>query len=162
MFVRWQRRIPKMPKIPKPLIGVAGPPSAAHLALEAAVVAVSRSAPWRRRVRRPKRPKPAALVAVVVESRRIGGQPRQRLVQYVGSIRLDDLHLPSARLEFWDRAAVRLAQFTPEAGKRLEDAIAAKIPRPPAEEPGLSLAQKLAAARQRLLAARTSTEPTTT
>ena len=38
-------------------------PTAADLALEAAAVAVSRSAPWRRRVRRPKRPKPAALVA---------------------------------------------------------------------------------------------------
>ena len=57
---------------------------------------------------------------------------------------------------------MRLAQFTPEARKRLEDAIAAKIPRPPAEEPALSFAEKLAAARQRLLAARTSTEPTTT
>jgi hypothetical protein len=92
----------------------------------------------------------------------MGGQPRQRLVQYLGSIRLDDVHLPSARREFWDRAAVRLAQFTPEARKPLEDAIAAKIPRPPAEEPGLGLAQKLAAAQQRMLAARMTKEPTTT
>jgi hypothetical protein len=101
-------------------------------------------------------------VAVIVESHRAGGQPRQHLVQYVGSIRLDDLHLPSARREFWARAAVRLAQFTPEARKRLEDAIAAEIPRPPAEEPGRRLAQKLAAAQQRMLAARTTKELITT
>jgi hypothetical protein len=160
MFVRWQRRIPNADQ--KPGIGAAALPTTADLALEAAAVAVSRSAPWRRRVRRPKRLKAAALVAVIVESRRVGAQPRQHLVQYVGSIRLDDLHLPSARREFWDRAAVRLAQFTPEVRQRFEAAIAAKIPRPPAEEPGLSLARKLAAAQQRMLAARMTKEPTTT
>jgi hypothetical protein len=71
----------------------------------------------------------------------MGGQPRQRLVQYVGSIRLDDAHLPSARREFWDRAEVRLARFTTEARTRLEEVIAAKIPRPPAEEAGLGIAR---------------------
>ena len=128
-------------------------PSAADLALDAAVVAL---APRRRR---PKRPKPATLVAIAVESRRIGGQPRQRLVQYVGSIRLDDVHLPSARREFWDRAAVRLAQFAPEARQRLEDAITAKIPRPPAEEPALSLAQKITAACARMQAFKAASAP---
>jgi len=162
MFVRWQRRTPKRAG-QTPAGSTAVLPTAGDLALEAAAVAASRPAPWRRRFRRPKPPKPPALVAVVVESRRmIGGQPRQHLVQYVGSIRLDDLHLTSARREFWDRAAVRLAQFTPAARKRLEEAIAAKIPRPPAEEPGRSLAQKLAAARQRMLAASITKEPTTT
>src|SRR5260370_34100573 len=132
MFVRWQRRIPKHAD-QRPTIRAAALPTAADLALEAAAVAVSRSAPWRRRVPRPKRPKPAALVAIVVESQRMGGQPRQRLVQYVGSIRIDDVHLPSARREFWDRAAVRLAQFTPEDRQRFENAIGIKIPRPPVE-----------------------------
>jgi len=161
MFVRWQRRTLKRAG-QTPAGSPAGLPTAGDLALEAAAVAASRPAPWRRRFRRPKPPKPPALVAVVVESHRIGGQSRQRLVQYVGSIRLDDLHLPSARREFWAQAAVRLAQFTPAARTRLEEAIAAKIPRPPAEEPGRSLAQKLAAARQRMLAASITKEPTTT
>lgn len=159
MYVRWQHRATSTRQGPVGLTTVARLPTAGDLALEAAAVAVSRSAPWRRRFRRPKPPKPPALVAVVVESRRIGGQPRQRLVKYVGSIRLDDVHLPSARREFWDRAAVRLAQFTPEARKRLEDAIAAKIPRPPAEEPGLSLAQQIAAARARMQAFKAASAP---
>jgi hypothetical protein len=162
MYVRWQHRVTSTRQGPLGLTTTPGLPTAGDLALEAAAVAVSRSGPWRRSLPRSKRPKPAALVAIVVESQRMGGQPRQRLVQYVGSIRIDDVDLPSARRKFWDRAAVRLAQFTPEARKRLEDAIAAKIPRPLAEEPGLSLAQKLAAAEQRMLAARTTKELTTT
>lgn len=134
MFVRWQRRMPRHAG-PRPASSAAGQPTAADLALEARAVAfaTSRPAPWRRRVRRPKRPRPAALVAVVVESQRKGGQPRQRLIQYVGSIRLDDVHLPSARREFWDRAASRLDHFVPGVRQRFEAAIASKIPRPPVE-----------------------------
>ena len=92
-----------------------------------------------------------SLVVSIAESRWADGQPRQRIVQYVGTIRIDDVHLPSARREFWDRAAERLEQFTPEARQRFENVIAAKIARPPAEP---SFAQKIEAARARLAAFR--------
>lgn len=113
------------------------------------------------RSRRLKRPWPS-LVVGILEARRVDGRPQQKLVAYVGTIRSDEVNFPAVSRRFWVRAAARLAGFSPEIRQRFADAIAAKIPRPPAEEPGLSFAQKLAAARQRLLAARTTKEPTTT
>jgi hypothetical protein len=99
------------------------------------------------------------LVVRVVKSQRIGGQPRQRLVQHLGSIRRDDIHLPGARRRFWAGADARLAGFSPEIRHRFEDAIATRIPRPPAEEPGLSLAQKIGAARARMQAFKAASAP---
>jgi hypothetical protein len=93
------------------------------------------------------------VVVHVVKSHRINGQPRQKLIAYIGTIPGDDIFLPSARRRFRARAAARLEQFAPEIRQRFEDAIAARIARPPAEQ---SLAQKIEAARARALARATS------
>jgi hypothetical protein len=83
-------------------------------------------------------PQPAStwLVVRVVKSERIGGgQPRQRLVQYLGAIQWNDIPDHSARNKFWKRADVRLKGFTPEARERFERAIEARIPRSTAVYP---------------------------
>lgn len=86
------------------------------------------------------------LVVHVVKSLRINGQPRQKLIAYIGTIPRDDIFLPSARRRFWARAAARLERFAPEIRQRFEDAIAARIARPPAKQ---SLTQVIEAARAR-------------
>ncbi len=113
----------------------------------------NRGAHARTRSRRLKQPWPS-LVVSIAESRWVDGRPRQKIVAYVGTIRTDEVNVPSARRRFWDRASERLEQFTPEAKKRIEESIAARIQRPPAAEPDLSLAQQLAAASARMQALR--------
>ncbi len=93
-----------------------------------------------------------SLVISIAESRWIDGQPRQRIVAYVGTIRCDDVHLPSARRTFWDRADERLAVFPPEVRRRFEQSISARVPIPPAKE--LDRAQQIAAASARMQALR--------
>jgi len=73
-------------------------------------------------------------VAVLVESHRIDGQPRQRLVRYLGTIRRDDVHRVDGRHEFWTRVDGRLAGFAPEYRERFVAAIEALVPRPTADE----------------------------
>lgn len=102
------------------------------------------------RSRRLERPW-SSLVVGIAESRRVDGRPRQQFVAYVGTIRADEVHVPSAARGFWTRAAERLEQFTPEAREKFEQSIAAKIPRPPAD---LSLAHQIEAARGRMQAFR--------
>jgi hypothetical protein len=101
------------------------------------------------------------LVVRVVKSERIGGgQPRQRLVQYLGAIRRDDIHLLSARRKFWAGADARLAAFSPDIRSRFERAIEARIPRPTDDEEAALRARHLAAARARLAARRPAAAPT--
>jgi hypothetical protein len=97
------------------------------------------------------------LVAVVVESRRIDGQPRQHLLKYVGAIKPSEVTTLSERRRFWDRAAVVLAGFEDQERERLARALAARVPRPTAEEAGrgpVGIAAKIAAARARVQALR--------
>jgi hypothetical protein len=110
------------------------------------------------RTSRPPRPRlgPATrrlplttLVVTVVRSARINGSPRLKLVAYIGSIRVDEANVPAARRRFWDRAAERLEQFTPEAREKFEQRISAKIPRPPAELAAARLAKAIEEARAR-------------
>ena len=93
------------------------------------------------------------LVVRVVKSERINGQPRQYLVQHLGSIRPADIHLPGARRRFWDRVDDRLAVFPLEVRRRFEDAIEARISRPPAED-GLGLAEQIKVGYARMQAAK--------
>jgi hypothetical protein len=107
-------------------------PSADDLALEAAAVAVSRRV-------RSRRPKESTLVAVLVESHRIDGQPRQRLVRYLGTIRRDDVHRVDGRYKFWTRVDGRLAEFAPDDRTRFVAALEALVPRPTAKEVAILL-----------------------
>ena len=80
----------------------------------------------------------ASLAAVVVESERRDGKVRQRFVGRVGTVRERDL-ATSARerelLRFWRQARWRLDRMglSPEQRARVEDQLARRIPKPPAE-----------------------------
>jgi hypothetical protein len=73
-------------------------------------------------------------VAVIVESRRVAGRPRQHLIRYVGSIDSADIQRLSARRGFWDRADGVLAEFHQEQRERFEQTLETKVRRPTAEE----------------------------
>jgi hypothetical protein len=137
--VRWQYRMAGQPTkhgTPVGLTGDAQQP--AELALETAARAVTRL--LSRRPRRPNarsgrsnEPRPS-MVAVIVESQRVDGRPRQHLIRYVGSIDSSDVQRLSERRRFWDRADAVLAEFDQKQRERFEQALAAKVPRPTHEE----------------------------
>jgi hypothetical protein len=139
MYVGWQYRTNDQATArPRP-VGATEPaqqPAARDLALEAAACAVTISRCARRansRSRRPIEPR-RSLVAVIVESRRVDGRPRQHLIRYVGSIDCSDVQRLSERRRFWDRAEVVLAEFDQKRRERFEQVLAAKVPRPTHEE----------------------------
>ena len=75
---------------------------------------------------------PRLLTAVLVESHRVDGKPRQRTVAYLGSIRDDLLDEADVRWLFWRAMAARLdALGLPSAERaRAEAAILDVVPRP--------------------------------
>ena len=141
MYVRWQVRTNTVKRRSQPADGLTSgvqEPAAHDLALEAEARAVTRLLS-----RRPRRTNPrsggsseprTSWVAVIVESRRVDGRPRQHLIRYVGSIDCADIHRLSARQRFWDRADVVLAEFDQEQRERFEHALETKVRRPTAEE----------------------------
>jgi hypothetical protein len=70
--------------------------------------------------------------AILVESVRVEGKPRQRDVAYLGGISEGGLGSVGVRGEFWFRLSKRLDQLanrvSAEDRKRVEIAIAAKVP----------------------------------
>lgn len=52
--------------------------------------------------------KETLLSAVLVESQRIAGKPRQKILGYISSIRETNLHLVPCRLNFWNKAEEKL------------------------------------------------------
>ena len=66
------------------------------------------------------------LTATLVECHRIDGQPRQKVVSYLGSVRLDfvDQHLVH-HLHFWDSVSERLDRM----GERIDTATRRRIER---------------------------------
>ena len=93
-------------------------------------------APDRRRGQEPGPAAGARRAAVLVECRRVGGQPRQRVVRYLGSIREERLGSVAARARFWQGVDEKLGAvpLTPSERTRAEAALAAVVPRPdPAE-----------------------------
>jgi hypothetical protein len=142
MFLRWQHRKTAEPRTarhrPVDLTIGAQQPAAPDLALEAearAVTTLLSGRPRRPNNRSPRSSEPRpSLVAVIVESQRVDGRPRQHLIRYVGSIDSLDVQRLSARRRFWDRADAVLAEFDPKQRERFEQALAAKVPRPTHEE----------------------------
>jgi hypothetical protein len=74
------------------------------------------------------------MVAVLVESVRINGQPRQRHIAYLGHYW--PRHGAYGRKWFWENADAKLDQLnlTPADRHRLEAALALKLPRPTTQE----------------------------
>jgi len=141
MYVRWQHRRTGRPTPRQAPVGLAigAQQSPAHdLALETKARAVTglqskRSCRTNARSRRSSDPR-TSLVAVIVESRRVDGRPRQQLVRYVGSIDCSEIQRLSARRGFWARVDVVLAEFDQEQRERFEHALETKVRRPTEEE----------------------------
>lgn len=80
-----------------------------------------------------------ALDAVLVESRRIDGKPRQRHIAHIASIREVDLEpgaKPQWRIAFWKRVDAKLSELdlTIDQVKRVRESIAQKVPLPTDDE----------------------------
>lgn len=102
---------------------------------------------WRQR---PLRRQPdSTLEAVLVQSVRVGGQPRQQTVGYLASIRVQYRTAPAHRQAFWRSVERRLAVLDlPQATRQtLEAQLAQQVPRPTPEELA-QLATQRAALRQ--------------
>ena len=91
------------------------------------------SKPWRR-LRRSKFGD--SLYGVLVETNRVNGSPRQKVVCYLGS--LDEGHRESVwtRVDFWDRATAKLDQLQLSRRERakIEESISRVVSRVPDEE----------------------------
>ena len=85
---------------------------------------------WQRRSVR--RTGETTLRAVLVQSVRHQGQPRQRCVCYLGAIRVRYQQAPAHRQRFWARVDQRLAPLglDPATRARLETALAWQVARP--------------------------------
>jgi hypothetical protein len=74
--------------------------------------------------------------AILVESARIDGKPRQQHVAFLASYRPD--WLPAARFRFWREASERLDRLgnriSLEDRHKIEAALVARVPRPSPEE----------------------------
>jgi hypothetical protein len=100
---------------------------------------------WKRRKkavtkpgRRPRRRSDAgdSLYCVLIESRRIEGKPRQRVVCYLGSVDEGRLDKTWLRVDFWDDIKPKLDRLslTRTERQRIEDSIQQIVPRVPEEQ----------------------------
>jgi hypothetical protein len=96
---------------------------------------------WKKRALKKIKPydaHPYQLAAYLVESRRIGGRPRQRTIAYLGSIRESNISLPFClyRRDFWKAADERIAALNLADVDRvlIEDALLHVVPRPTQED----------------------------
>jgi hypothetical protein len=85
-----------------------------------------------RRRRETSLPNERALYAVLVESHRVDGKPRQRVVRYLAAIRGGQLVYPLSTDRFWQDVERTLADLALADDQRqvIEDKIAATVPRP--------------------------------
>ena len=72
--------------------------------------------------------------AILVEAIRINGKPRQRHTAYLGSITESAIAIVHQRRYFWDEVLDGLERLGIEHTKRIEAAIARKVPRLSREE----------------------------
>ena len=82
------------------------------------------------------------LTATLVESRRVNGKPRQRVIAYLGSIREKCAQTPehvNHQLGFWNSVGAKLDglanQITPDERARIEAKLAARVRIPTPESP---------------------------
>jgi hypothetical protein len=71
--------------------------------------------------------------AILAESKRVDGKPRQQHIAYLGGINDSALELPAHRGYFWQEVTQQLDQLSNRVLKddrtRIEEAIAEKVPR---------------------------------
>ncbi len=87
---------------------------------------------WQRRRRVRKGRKSPLLTAVLVESRRVNGQPRQHVVAYLGGIREAYIDVSEwQHRAFWRRVDDRLdeLELDPDTRARIEASVAARVRR---------------------------------
>jgi hypothetical protein len=76
--------------------------------------------------------------AILVEAVRVNGKPVQRHIAYLGGITESAISVPVQRCYFWDHITDQFdklgKKISPADRKRLEKAIAAKVPRPTAKQ----------------------------
>jgi hypothetical protein len=84
---------------------------------------------WKRYVLR--RTADVTLKAFLVDSVRVAGRPRQRILGYLGAIRERYQQAPAHRLRFWSQVAPRLTALQVDPGTRtvLEARLARVVPR---------------------------------
>lgn len=102
---------------------------------------------WKRkpRSRRRRLTGEYSLAAVLVESHRVDGRPRQRIIKHLGSINERGIQHYYVKLDFWQSVDARLTALALDANLRaqLEEQIVQRVPRPGAreqEQDALSLA----------------------
>ena len=77
-------------------------------------------------------------IAVLVESKRIDGRPRQKVLKYLGSIESYLMKEPHIQRYFWKNVSVRLDSLQPpltaDERKKIEDIIQKTVPMPIVED----------------------------
>ena len=100
---------------------------------------------WKRRPKAPTKPrrrprfrsdKGDSLYCVVVESQRVDGKPRQKVVMYLGSLDEKDREKMWQRVDFWDLVGPKLdsLQLTKRQRTRIEESISVVVARVSDEE----------------------------
>ena len=91
-----------------------------------------------KRWRRPRRRSDAgdSLYCVLVESRRVNGTPRQKVLCYLGSLDEGDREKLWLRVDFWDAVSAKLdrLQLTRRERAKIEESIGFVVLRVPDEE----------------------------
>jgi hypothetical protein len=76
--------------------------------------------------------------AIVVESARIAGKPKQRHIAYLVGFTESAIEIEAQRCHLWDHISARLDQLgnqiTPDDREKIEASVAAKVQRPTAAE----------------------------
>jgi hypothetical protein len=76
--------------------------------------------------------------AVLAETKRVNGVPRQRHIAYLGSITEEYTQVLAQRCYFWDKVTTKLKALSwripPATMPKLEAALAVKVPRPSKKE----------------------------
>lgn len=107
---------------------------------------------WNRKQRVDRKKLGPLLCAVLVESHRVDGAPRQKTVAYLGGIREFSIDSKlGRRVRFWGDVTQRLDQLggdlAPEQRKKVETALAKRVKRPTDAEKLAELEKMLASLR---------------
>ena len=91
---------------------------------------------WKRRMLRGERSPSYVLYAVLVESQRVNGAPRQRVVRHLAHIKEMYLDATAHREWFWQRVDWHLDDLaiSPDDRARIEEKLSTTVARPTAEE----------------------------
>lgn len=76
------------------------------------------------------------LIAQLIESKRIDGKPRQKVIAYLGSIHLNDINRARTRLTFWRsaQAAFRKAHLTNAQKHTIDGLLQTRVAKPTPEQ----------------------------